>query len=211
MGNIFGGTSGFDSASVGFDSASLLSGQQQDLFGPLRDFFLTAIQNAQGVDRTIQKQITDLIPQLSADTTQQSKQLAFDTFKRGLLDPALASFQRDVAPSINENFAKIGGALSSRRGTTIANSLTDITKNAESSLAKQLPAIYSFPLQQTLGQISGLSQLQQTELAPLAQALQFALTTTVQNAQRPYAQKQNSNFGSDLIGAVGSFAGKAMA
>ena len=199
MGDIFGGTSGFD-------STSLVSGKQRSLFGPLRDFFLGAIQNAQGVSTDIQKQITDLLPQLTADTTDKSKQLAFDVFKRGLLNPAIDQFNRQVAPNINENFAKVGGALSSRRGSTIANSLTDITKGAESSLAQQLPQIFAFPLQQTLAQISGLSQLQQTELAPINQALQFALSQTLQNAQ-----SQNSNLGSDLLGAGAKLGGAAIA
>lgn len=184
------------------DSNTLLSGAQHKLLKPLSSFFLQEIANAKGISGDIQSQLIELQKQLTSDTSAQSRQLAQDIFQKGLIDPALATFQRDVAPSIQDSFARIGGALSSRVGTTTANALTDITKNAEAELARQLPTIENFPLQQTLEQIGGLNQIQSTALAPISQAIQFAVAQTVQNQVT-----QNSNILGDVLGAAGSIGG----
>lgn len=106
-------------------------------------------------------------------------------FSEALLQPALDAYNRDVAPQIAGDYASIGGTLSSRRDQTLNQGRTDIVRQAQSSLASILPQVYSYPLEQTLGQIQGLGALQQQRFTPFQNAMQLALSPTRQATQTP--------------------------
>ena len=57
-------------------------------------------------------------------------------------------------------------------------------RGATQSFASILPQVMSFPLQQTLGQIQGLGELQRQRFTPFQNALQFALSPTQQAASQ---------------------------
>lgn len=106
-------------------------------------------------------------------------------FRDALLGPALDSYNRDVAPSIAGDYAKIGGTLSTRRDKTLNQGRTDVVRQAESSLASILPSIEAFPLEQTLRQIQGYTALDNQSYVPYHEALSFALQPTRQAVQQP--------------------------
>lgn len=198
--------SAFDTG--GLDANFTGVGKQHALFGPLSALFLSQIQSAVPQLADISNQIQGLIPQLTADTSAESKALSERIFEDALLQPSLAAFHRDIAPQIGESFAGIGGTLSSRRGQAFSDALSDLHTNAQASLAAQLPTIQNFPLQQTLSQIGGLGALQGATLAPLSQALQFALTPTRSFNQTP----PGVGFGllGDLLGAGATLGGASI-
>ena len=182
-------------------SQSSLSPEQRALLGPLSEFINSRLgQPVEGVDQ--------LASQLLSSGSDQSKAMAERMFSEALLGPALTQFDRQVAPRISESFASVGGTLSSRRGSTLAQSLTDVTSNATGQLAGLLPQIQSFPLQQTLAQIQGLSGIQALEYNPYQQALAFALQPTQQVAQ----QQAGQGWGilGSLIGAGGAIGAGAL-
>jgi hypothetical protein len=141
--------------------------------------------------------LDQLRTQLLGANSSESKALAERMFSEALMGPALRQFDQQVAPRISEGFASVGGTLSSRRGTTISQALTDVTSNATGQLAQLLPQIQAFPLQQTLNQISGLSALQGVEYQPYQQALQLALSPTRGSGQKP------AGAGWEVAGAAG--------
>ncbi len=167
---------------------------QHALFQPLSSLFLSSISQAGPAFAATQAQLADLQTQLGRDTTDEAKALSERIFMESLLDPALRSFEDDIRPGIESSFAGIGGSLSSRRGATLSDALTDVHLGAQAALASQLPEIHAFPLQQTLGQIAGLTQIQQGQLAPIQQALSFALAPTQAISQQP------GGFGASLFG-----------
>jgi len=146
---------------------------------------------------------SQLLQELLGSTTGRAQGMAREIFQDALLGPALRSFDRDVRPGIASGFANYGGSLSSRRGKSIAEGLTDVTKTATGQLAGILPSILNFPLQQTLQKIGGLQGLQQALFYPAQQALQFVGTPTRQVVQR-------QGFGETAIGAAATLAGYAL-
>lgn len=161
---------------------SNLSPQQQSLHSPLAGFLQ---QFFGGTGNGMTPEMQGLQKQLLSSGSDQSQQMAQDIFSKALLGPALRGYDQQIAPRINESFAKIGGTLSSRRNDLQARTLGDITTNATGQLAGMLPQIMSFPLQQTLGQIQGLGALQQQQFTPYSEALKFALTGTQQSQTTP--------------------------
>jgi len=146
---------------------------------------------------------SQLLQELLGSTTGRAQGMAREIFQDALLGPALRSFDRDVRPGIASGFANYGGSLSSRRGKSIAEGLTDVTKTATGQLAGILPSILNFPLQQTLQKIGGLQGLQQALFYPAQQALQFVGTPTRQVVQQ-------EGFGGMLIGGAATAAGFAL-
>lgn len=152
--------------------------------------------------------LDQLRTQLLGANSNESKALAERMFSEALMGPALRQFDQQVAPRISEGFASVGGTLSSRRGTTISQALTDVTANATGQLAQLLPQIQAFPLQQTLAQIQGLSGLQGVEYQPYQQALQLALTPTRGSGQKPPGQGWEA--AGSLVGLAGALGGAAI-
>lgn len=174
---------------------------QRGLFQPLGSLFLSAITGAVPGYGATQTALESLLGQVQRDTTAESKALSERIFRESLLGPSLDMFRRETAPAIGAGFAGIGGTLSSRRGQAVSQALTDIQTGAQAALASQLPAIHAFPLQQTLGQISGVTGIQGGLMAPISQALQFALGQTVQPVQTQ---------GDGLAGALGQLGGTVL-
>lgn len=99
-------------------------------------------------------------------------------FNKGILDPALRGFEQEISPRINQQFAGLGASFGNRRAVEQSRVLGDIQTNAQSQFAgiqasaresaknRQLQAV-GIPLQQTLGQISGLGSLGQQTFNPL--------------------------------------------
>ena len=146
---------------------------------------------------------SQLLQELLGSTTGRAQGMAREIFQDALLGPALRSFDRDVRPGIASGFANYGGSLSSRRGKSIAEGLTDVTKTATGQLAGILPSILNFPLQQTLQKIGGLQGLQQALFYPAQQALQFVGTPTRQVVQQ-------EGFGGMVIEGAATLAGYAL-
>lgn len=160
----------------GIQSTSNLSGTQQSLMGPLSNFASGQIgQPIQGLDQ--------LRSSLLGSGSQQSQQMAQSIFSKGLMTPAMQQFNQYTAPAIQSQFAGIGGSLSSRVAATKGQVLQGIQSNAQGQLAQMLPQIMNFPLQQTLGQIQGLSGLTQTQWDPFNFASRFATAGTQNNQQ----------------------------
>lgn len=113
-----------------------------------------------------------------------------DNVFQGFLAPSLRAFDQEIAPRIEEGFAQGGASFSSRRGETIARTLGDIQTQAQSQFITQ-----NVPLQQILGQISGLGAL-------FNPALGFSTAIT-----RPHAVGQESPL-TTTLGIAGTLAGK---
>ncbi len=162
----------------GLKTTSSLSQEQQDLLPALRDYispFLNGDSPELGV----------LTRRLMQSTSGESRAMSERIFNEALMGPALRSYDTQIAPRINSEFARYGGSLSTRRTSALAQTLGDITTNATGQLAQMLPTIQSFPLQQTLGQIQGLTGIQSARFMPYEQALRFALTPTTSTQQSP--------------------------
>ncbi len=106
--------------------------------------------------------------------------LAREIFQQGFLDPALRTFDREIAPRIDLGFAGIGGSLSSRRGVSRANALEGIVSSAQGDFARMLPEILGFPARNAAQSAQALGAIQNLNFLPANQALGFLGTTTGQ-------------------------------
>lgn len=91
-------------------------------------------------------------------------------FNKGLLEPALRGFDRNVAPQIKDYYAGQGATFSTARGNALTQARGDVFANAQSQLAqytanaiegaknRQLQAI-GIPMQQQLSRIQGIGSL----------------------------------------------------
>lgn len=192
-------------------SYSQLDPTQQGLLQPLADFFLGEVNNDQ-------PEIRNLISKLMSSTTDESRAMSERIFTEGIMAPALRTFDEQIQPRIASNFARYGATMGSRRGQAVADALTTVQTDAQGQIARMLPEIYNFPLQQTLAQIQGYGALQSQRLAPRQAAMQFALqpTRTIQQtAAGPGWGLLNSAIGAagfalgGGLGGLGSLAGAA--
>lgn len=160
------------------ESHSDLSQQQQNLLGPLAGFAGGQLNKTQpGYDQLLQS--------LLGSTSTQATDLAKQTWQKGFLDPIVNSYQQRIAPQINNQFAGIGGSLSSRRTKDLGDASSNLFAQASGQFGQMLPQIMNYPLQQTLGQIQGLGGLQQQQWTPFQNASRFATTPTQQTQQAP--------------------------
>ena len=109
---------------------------------------------------------------------------AADIFQQNFLGPALQGFTQNTVPAINQQFAGIGGTLSSRRSKTIADAGATVQAQAQQQFGQFLP------------QIMGL------QLQPFSQANQFLGINTFENI----VTQQSSMF-DNIMGGIGGVAG----
>lgn len=157
MGNLF--------STGGGKGISNLSESQRNLLPGLGEFFGGQI----GVEVPgIQELQSQVLGSLGG-----GEALAREIFQQGFLDPALRTFDQQIAPRINTAFAGIGGSLSSRRGTAQTNALTDILTSAQGDFARMLPQILGFPAQNAGASAQALSMIEQLRFLPTNQAMNF--------------------------------------
>ena len=195
------------------EAHSTLSGHQQFLEGKTGNLIYNMLMGGGG----LQNQMMGMLSQSQDMTQGPLKQLLSgkptgvgDYFRKGVLDPMLRSFDRDIAPRIDESFARHGASFGSRRGTATAQSLSDLhaaaggqlaqmrTQMAESAKARQLAAV-GIPLQQTLGQIGGMMNIQQMGIPA---ALQFLQRQSTGLSSTPGWGSQALQLGGTLGGAA---------
>mgnify|MGYP001567907228 CR=1 FL=1 len=169
--------------------------EQLALLQPLADWIRPFLQPGAGASSDA------LERQLLSSTSAESTALAERTFREGIFNPAIRQFNRTEAPAIASGFASYGGTLSSRRGLTLARARGDVMSGAEDALGRNLLAVQSFPLQQTLAQIQGLGALQTARFTPFHEALQFALSPTQQTT------RGSSSPLPSILGALGTIGG----
>ena len=104
---------------IKFRQRSLVSAEQQELFGPLSDFFKDQISKGFGLE------------------------MLGDLFEPGFLDPALRGFNREggTRDQIQEGFAGVVGILGSRRVQTLSTALTDVQVAAQGQFIQQAPGL----------------------------------------------------------------------
>jgi hypothetical protein len=112
----------------------------------------------------ISSQLSSQLSALLTPGSAQEQQL----FERGILDPALRTFEQRVQPQISSAFARHGATLGSARGNAISQALTDVFTQAQASRAGlQQQALglggqfQQAPLSQTISQPGIGSQLAQ--------------------------------------------------
>lgn len=168
---------------------STLSPAQRALLRPMADFFSTQIGRVPPEYHDIQR--------ILAGDTNFLKSLVGPITQEAFLVPALRSFQTNVAPAINAQFASIGGTLSSRREKTLAEVGRDIQVQSQAQMAQMLPQLLGM-------QIGTTQELAKMRFLPTQQALAFALNQTQQGMQ-PTTPPGYGIFGS-LLGAATALA-----
>lgn len=181
-------------------------------FGGLQSELLTGGQFRGDVNRVIRQALRGKPTRgFSAKNTER-------VFRDSILDPALRSFDQEIAPRIGQSFAQHGASFSTRRGTETARQLGNLRSDAqgqlaqlvrqnegiraslsESAKARQLQAA-GIPLQQTLGKIGGLGGLNQARFGPALSFLQNRFTS----------QFGQPGLGSQLLGLGGTLGGAAL-
>lgn len=176
--------------------------QGQEEFPGARNQLLEQLLNVGGDSRT-QSALTDL---LSGKATNVKP-----FWRKGVLNPALRQFDREIAPRMEAQFAQHGASLGSRRGSTISQALGDVYSNAQGQLAqmqtamresakqRQLSAL-GIPLQQTLGQIAGFQTLSQTGINPILAFLRSQTTTQPDAIASPGIGGQLMGLGGTIFG-----------
>lgn len=175
MGEMFGGSK----------SKSTLSKSQQGLHPALAAFFQERLASPPGG-------VGELNSILSGDSRFLNS-ITDNLLNKAFLPAAMRGFERVTKPGIMSDFARVGGVLSSRRTSTLANARTQVQEIAQGQVAAQLPALLGL-------QMSGINQRENLRYMPAQQALSFAMPGTV-------TQGAGSTVGSDLLGALAMVAG----
>ena len=180
----------------------LLKRQLTGLFGAKGQFggaqrqFLESLQGVTGLTKNA------LTEQLSGKPTGAG----------AILTQSLRAFDQEIAPRINRGFARQGASFSTRRGVETGRQLGNLRADFQSQLVglsesakqRQLSAI-GIPLQQSLGQISGLSGLTGLSNRP---ALGLLASPGLQHLQFGGGGGTQSPSGfSQLVGGLGSLFG----
>lgn len=128
-------------------------------------------------------------------------------FNEALLGPSLRAYDQQILPRLNSSFAQHGASFSSARGREAGRVLEGIHVGAQSELAKFLGQ--NQPLQQLLGQISGMSALSGIQSQQFGQLLQQqGLAGQLATAQTQSLGAVTPSMQQQLLGAAGQSAGK---
>jgi hypothetical protein len=193
----------------GTESGATILPAQRRVLQMLRDYFTSNLGDTDQLQGQVRTALSDLIPQLLRDTTDESKAMSERMFLEGLINPAMKNYKGEISDQIDLAFAGQGATMSSRRGQAHADVVSNIYEGGQAQIAQMLPAIHSFPLQQTLGQIQGLSGIGAFGSQDINQAMQFAL----QGTQQYYQESAGPGWAllGDLINAGGYMGGMGMA
>lgn len=163
------------------------------------------LQSLMGGDPRVDNALTSLLSGKASNVKP--------AWRKGVLEPSLRQFDRQIAPRMESQFAQHGGSLGSRRGATVSQALGDVYSNATGQLAQmQLAAGESakqrqlaaagIPLQQILGQVQGFSTLSQTGMNPILGFLGRQTKMGQDNIATPSPFGQMLGLGGTLGGAA---------
>ena len=183
----------------------LLMRQLRDLFGATGQFGGAQKQFLESLQGTTELTKDALSQQLSGKATDAS----------AILTKSLRAFDQEIAPRIGRGFARQGGSFGTRKGVEIGRQLGNLRADFQSQLVglhesakqRQLSAI-GIPLQQSLGQIQGLSGLTGLSNRP---ALGLLSTPGLQHLQFGGGGGTQSPSGfSQLLGGFGNLIGSGI-
>lgn len=173
-------------------------------FGDLQSKLLKQLEGG-GNQRRADRALSEILRGKPTDTE--------DFFRKAILAPSLRAFDQEIRPRIDQGFARHGASFSTRRGTEVGRQLGNVQAGAQGQLAalqtqmlesakrRQLAAV-GIPLQQTLGQIGGLSSLSGLGVNP---SLSFLRNRSTENILGPAFATPGG--GTQALGLLGQLFG----